>query len=62
MGEWIVCTNCKSVVPHYACCGNCRQKLPNYEIITSDNTSKLCILCNEVAEPDSRYCWRCKEN
>ena len=38
MGEWIICDNCKSIVPHLERCDSCNHLLPNGEIRYSSDT------------------------
>ena len=49
MSNWIICKNCKKIVPHLEKCDICDNYLPNYIVYYSDNGHKKM----EQEEPDN---------
>ncbi len=60
MGDWIVCTHCFNLVPHYETCDVCKKELPELSINCKSNTNKICNGCGEEINAGEEYCWRCK--
>jgi len=73
MGLWILCKNCKKIVPHYTRCDVCDHTLPRDEYWLSNNTLDmdsygLCCVCGELLGkgvdvlPYGAGCQKCKTN
>jgi len=68
MGDWIWCTNCGHLVPHYEKCDMCYAKLPIDDVQSSDNTGTyfgVCDVCGESVEdeksPYGSGCSKCNQ-
>lgn len=56
MGDWIICQDCGTLVPHIDVCDVCKNNLP--ELFGANNV--LCNNCSEEINIGEEYCWRCE--